>query len=299
MKKLLAIFLLAVCLQLNAESKIVLVTGASKGIGKAISERLASHGHVVYATMRSPKNFKGFSDANIIIKELDVTHSEQIQSVISEIIAEKGRIDVIVNNAGYLLLGPCELLTVDELKAQFDTNFFGAVSMMQAVLPYMREQKSGHIINISSTSGFDPLSGFDGYAASKFALEGMSAAMAGYLNQFGIHISLIEPGPVRTELAEAMIQGSRKIEHNPYEQFNKHLIGWYQSKLKVAQYPDEIAEIVEKAIHEDSPRLRYQTNLIGVKRAQDNLVDITGNNALITKQQFVKELFDHPIDGSL
>ena len=248
--------------------------------------------------MRSPETFDGFENKSIKIKKLDVTKVDQIESVVSEVISEQGRIDVVVNNAGYLLLGPCELTDLEQAKAQFDTNFFGTFSMMQAVLPQMRAQNSGHIVNISSTSGFDPFVGLDMYAASKCALEGLSSAMAGYLNQFGVHISLIEPGPVKTEINQAMTRGSRVPENNPYEKFQKNLVVLLASRQKTAQKPQEVAELVEKVIFQESPKLRYQTNLSGVQRAQNNLVDITGCSTLDVKQSLTKELFGHEENGA-
>ena len=154
MRILLVAFLMLLPLKAFSAPKVALVTGSSKGIGKAICEQLADRGDIVYGTMRTPDRFDGFNNEKIKIKELDVTRPEQIESLVSEIISEQGRIDVVINNAGYLLLGPCELTNLDQVKAQFETNFFGCFSVIQAVLPQMRSQLSGHIINISSTSGF-------------------------------------------------------------------------------------------------------------------------------------------------
>ncbi|MCH9633141.1 MAG: 3-phenylpropionate-dihydrodiol/cinnamic acid-dihydrodiol dehydrogenase [Chlamydiae bacterium] len=299
MRVLLVAFLMLLPFKAFCENKVVLVTGSSKGIGKAICEQLADKGEIVYGTMRSPDAFDGFKNEKIKVKELDVTKPQQIESIISEIVSEQGRIDVVINNAGYLLLGPCELTDLDQVKSQFDTNFFGSLSVIQAVLPQMRAQSSGHIINMSSTSGFDPIGGFDIYSASKYALEGLTGSMAGYLNQFGINISLIEPGPVKTEITSGMEQGRRVLEDNPYEKFQKNLVSWFQGKIKLSQNPQEVAELVEKVVSQESPKLRYQTNLNGVKRAQNNLVDITGCSTRATKQAFTSELFEQGVNGAL
>lgn len=298
MKKLLMALLLALPVSLYCQPKVVLVTGSSKGIGRAICEELAQKGDIVYGTMRHADGFKGFYNKSIKVKELDVTKPEQIKNIVSEIISEQGKIDVLVNNAGFLLLGPCEKITLEQAKAQFETNFFGAFSLMQEVLPHMREQKKGHIINISSTSGFDPVSGFDVYAASKYALEGLSGAMVGYLGQFGIHISLIEPGPVKTALTHSMELGERQLENNPYQAFTENLTSWYLERVKSAQEANEVAELISRVMTQERPKLRYQTDLNSVKRAQNHLVDITGSAGLNAKQTFVQELFAAHIDGS-
>ena len=169
---------------------------------------------------------------------------------------------------------------------------------MQAVLPQMREQQSGRIINISSTSGFDPAIGLDMYAASKNALEALSESMASYLPHFGIEISLIQPGLVKTDLMAHSIEGTRSLAENPYEKFQEHLLQWYNERLDNGQDPHEVAELVEKIMLQKKPKLRYQSNLNAVKRAQKNLVDISGCDTLSPKQVFSNELFEKAIDGT-
>lgn len=280
------------------ESKVVLVTGASRGIGKSICERLADDGHKVYATMRTPERFDGFENSSIKVKKLDVTNPQEIEKVISEIVAQEKRIDVLVNNAGVIVIGPCEAMTMEEAKAQFDVNFFGVLSMMQGVLPHMRAQKSGRIINVSSTSGFDPAVGLDIYAASKSALECLSESMANYIGHFGIDISLIQPGPVKTDLILNSKSGTKQLEGAPYEKFQAHLVQWYHGRLKKGQNPSEIGDLVSRVISQEKTKLRYQTSLSAVKRAQKNLVDITGCDSLTPKQLFANEMFDRPMDSS-
>lgn len=298
MKKLSFILALFCPLFLFSDPQVVLVTGASKGIGKAVCEKLAEKGHIVYATMRSPDKFPGFVNSSIRIKALDVTCEEQLKKVVEEVIAEQKKIDVLVNNAGVLSISPCETFTLTEAKDQFNINFFGAFSMMQAVLPKMREQKSGKIINITSTSGFDPAIGLDIYAASKSALETLSESMASYLSHFGVHISLIQPGPVKTDMVTSAKKGSVKLENNPYELFQSHLISWYSERLGSGQNPSEIGDLVDKIMSQENPKFRYQTTPGAVKRAQKNLVDITGCENIKNKQIFSNELFERPIDGT-
>lgn len=281
-----------------ADSKVVLVTGASKGIGKSICEKLADEGHTVYATMRKPDRFDGFENPSVQVKKLDVTDNQEIEKVVAEIISKENRLDVLVNNAGFVVLGPCEALTMQEARAQFDVNFFGALSMMQAVLPQMRKQKSGRIINVSSTSGFDPAVGLDIYAASKGALECLTESMANYIGHFGIDVSLIQPGPVKTDLILNSQVGTKELEGAPYEKFQAHLLQWYHGRLKRGQEPEEIGDLVSRVITQEKTKLRYQTSLSAVKRAQKNLVDITGCDSLTPKQLFANEMFDRPMDSS-
>ena len=290
--------ILAVVLSVNlfSDPKVVLVTGASKGIGRAICEELASHGEVVYGTMRHPDQFDGFEHSAIKIKELDVTRPEQIDHVVSEIISEQGRIDVVVNNAAQLLLGPCEELTVGQVKAQFDTNFFGPFTVIQAVLPQMRAQKQGHIINISSVMSYDPIAGFDAYVASKSALSGLSATMASYMGQFGIKVSIVEPGPVKTSFTKTLEKGERHLENNPYEAFTDNLVSLCYQRQPFGQSPEEVAQLVTRITQTEHPKLRYQTDLSSVQRAQKSLVDITGCQSIDAKQSMVKELFVPHID---
>lgn len=296
MKKWAFIVAIALSVNLFCEAKVVLVTGASRGLGRAICEDLASKEAVVYGTMRHPDEFDGFNNSTIKIKELDVTNPEQIQSVISEIVSEQGRLDVVINNAAYLLLGPCEELSLEQVKAQFDTNFFGAFSVMQAALPQMRAQKSGHIINISSSMSYDPVSGFDAYAASKAALEGLSSSMAGYLDQFGIQISLVEPGPVKTDFAKTLEKGERSLENNPYAAFTENLASWCYQMQPLGQEPKEVAQLITRITQSEHPKLRYQTDLKSVQRAQKCLVDITGCQNVHERQSLIKELFEPHID---
>ena len=176
-------------------SKVILITGASSGIGKSAAEFLSAKGFKVYGTGRNPKiNEKnGYS-----LIPLDVTKPETISLAIDSIIKIEGRLDVLVNNAGYGQFGCTEDITLDDFRKQFETNFFSIVRIIQEVSPIMRNQKSGTIVNISSVVGKIGLPGSPAYISTKFALEGFSECLRYELGQFGIKITLIEPGVIKT-----------------------------------------------------------------------------------------------------
>jgi len=183
---------------------IILITGCRSGFGLLAAVAAAKAGHTVYAGLRDLKTAAGLQAAaeglDVIPVQLDVTKADERQAVVERIIAEKGRIDGLVNNAGIALGGPLELLTEDELRYLFDVNVFGAFAMTNLCLPSMRESGHGVIINLSSVSGRMVFPGLGAYAASKFALEGLSEGLRHELKQFGVHVYVIEPGPFKTDI---------------------------------------------------------------------------------------------------
>ena len=186
-------------------SKVVLITGCSSGIGLATAVLLSEKGNKVYATMRNLdkkgnlENKAKQKNVNVNILQLDVIDDDSVKKAVKEIIEKEGKIDVLINNAGYGMISPVEYADMRKVKELFDVNFFGLIRVTQACLPIMRKQSSGHIINISSIAGVRGLIGLDLYCASKFAVEGLSESMAPALKTMGINLSLIEPGPVDTE----------------------------------------------------------------------------------------------------
>src|ERR671914_2809453 len=204
--------------------KVAVVTGSSTGgIGYETSLILARNGFLTYATMRNlnkSENIKLVATKEnlpIQIKQLDVTDDVSVTNAIQAISSEAGRIDVLVNNAGYGLNGAFEDLAIDEIKAQYETNVFGLIRTTQAVLPTMRRQKSGTIVNISSGAGRFGLPGASAYVSTKFAVEGLSESISYELEPFGIKVVLIEPGFIRTNFANAMILAKKAQDPNsPY-----------------------------------------------------------------------------------
>lgn len=195
-------------------SKVWFVTGCSTGFGKCLVEALLKTKARVVATARNPseliKNLKGNLDQLLILK-LDVNNKEERAAAVTEAIRHFGRIDVLVNNAGYGIVGALEESGEEESREMFETNFFGLAFLTQEVLPHMRAQKYGHILNMSSIAGFDPSPGFGMYNTSKFAVEGLSEALQLEAGHLGIKVNIIEPGPFRTDFAGRSIKYCKEI----------------------------------------------------------------------------------------
>jgi len=186
--------------------KVVLITGCSSGIGEATARRLSTTGHVVYASARRPETLTGLAADGCRTVPLDVTDEDSMAAAVRQVEQEQGRLDVLVNNAGYGLYGPIEQLSPGELRRQFETNVFGLVRLCQLVLPGMRARGAGRIINVSSMGGRTTLPGGGAYHASKYAVEALSDALRIEVRRFGIDVVLIEPGIVRTAWSEAALR---------------------------------------------------------------------------------------------
>jgi NAD(P)-dependent dehydrogenase (short-subunit alcohol dehydrogenase family) len=186
--------------------KVWFITGAGSGIGAGTAKAAFHAGHRVVATGRNLEKvrnaYRDVATENIAFIELDVADEAQAKAAVEEAVKQFGRIDVVVNNAGYSLLGNFEAMTTAEIEAQFATNFYGVVHVMRAGLPIMRKQRSGHIINISSVAGVVGLKHCAAYAAAKFAVEGISFSVATEVEKFGIKITVVEPGFFRTDLLD-------------------------------------------------------------------------------------------------
>ncbi len=202
------------------ETKIWFITGVSSGLGRHLLEEVAKSGDTVIGTVRKEDQVKEI-DRIVPGKTfgilLDVTDYSQVNKVVKSVIEEYKRIDVLVNNAGYGLVGAIEEVSMQEARQQMETNFFGALAVCQAFLPYLRKQKRGHIIQVSSQAGMSSAPGLGIYNASKYALEGFSEAMYKELAPLGIKVTLVEPGPFRTEWAA----GSMKHAGNSIDDYNE------------------------------------------------------------------------------
>jgi NAD(P)-dependent dehydrogenase (short-subunit alcohol dehydrogenase family) len=234
-------------------STVVLVTGASSGIGAAIARAFVARGHTVFGTSRSPANVPG---TDLTLLPLDVTSDESVHDCVAAVLQRTGRLDVLVNNAGYVLQGAIEETTIEEIRAQLDTNFFGVVRMTKAVLPAMRQAGSGHIITIGSAAGIMalPFTGF--YSASKFALEGYCEALSHEVRQFGIRVSLIEPGFVRTPISQATRTAANPIA--AYDQARSSALASIASAVEHGSSPELVAERVVRVTERSSPNLRFR-----------------------------------------
>ncbi|MEM6821159.1 MAG: oxidoreductase [Verrucomicrobiota bacterium] len=198
------------------ENKVVLITGASTGFGRSLTEAALEQGHRVVATARKREALQDLTTGhrqNILGLELDVTNRTQIRSVVEEAVSVFGKMDVLINNAGFGMIGAVEEFHESEVRDQFETNVFGAIWMIQEILPYMRQQQSGHIINISSVAGHVGYAGSGLYAASKHALEGLSQGLFKEVESLGIHVTMVNPGPFRTQFAGSSLKtAEKKIE---------------------------------------------------------------------------------------
>ncbi len=234
-------------------SQTILVTGASSGIGQATTRLLAERGFTVFGTARKPESGQS---QGVTMVALDVRSDESVRACVGQVVAQAGRLDVLVNNAGYTVTGAAEETSVDEAKAQLETNFFGAVRMVNAVLPGMRAAGAGKIINISSLAGNTaiPYSAF--YSASKFALEGYSEALWYEVRPLGISVSLVEPGFVNTPIGEAAPVAGRPL--HAYDAPRKRMLAAFGQALKSGIPPEQVARRVLEIIEHPNPGLRYR-----------------------------------------
>lgn len=240
-------------------SKIILVTGASSGIGKSIAFQLLKDGQIVYTAARRLSMMDDLKAAGAQTLAMDITREEDLQRVIQTITHQHGGIDVLINNAGYALYGAVEDVTLEDAKRQFDVNLFGLARLTQLVLPYMREKRSGTIVNMSSMGGkiYTPLGAW--YHASKHALEAWSDCLRLELKQFNIDVVIIEPGIIKTEFGEVMNGPLMAFAQNgPYANMSKALLA--SSDKTYNRYgvgPEVIAKVVSKAIKSSRPKTRY------------------------------------------
>jgi NAD(P)-dependent dehydrogenase (short-subunit alcohol dehydrogenase family) len=256
----------------SKQQQIALVTGSSSGIGYETSPRLAQYGIYTYASMRNlskSEEILGYAKRdNLPLKtlRLDITDEESISGAIDKIIAEKNRIDIIVNNAGYSLLGPLEQLDIDEIKDEFETNFFGIIKLIQSVLPIMRKQRYGRIINISSLAGRIGFPLSSAYVSSKFALEGLVESLRYEVQPFGIHVILIEPGVIKTNFVNNMkigrnvITSSNNNSNNgisPYVEILQKRISAFKPRFDKGLAASKVADMVLEAVTADNPKVRY------------------------------------------
>ena len=241
--------------------KVILVTGASSGIGKATALILINEGHIVYGAARRVEKMKDLEEAGGHAIKMDVLEEDQMQAAIKQIIDEQGRIDVLVNNAGYAIYGSVEDITIDEARRQFEVNIFGLARLTQLVLPHMREKKNGSIINISSVGGkiFTPLGAW--YHATKHALEGWSDCLRMEVEQFGVNVVIVEPGAIRTEFGDVMTQPMLdRSENGPYQPLAEGLAKAGEktyAKPNWASGPEVIGNTISKAIKSSKPKTRY------------------------------------------
>jgi NAD(P)-dependent dehydrogenase (short-subunit alcohol dehydrogenase family) len=244
--------------------KVAVVTGSSSGIGYATALQLARSGYLTFATMRNPAKgaelVKAAENENLPVRveQLDVTDNNSINNFMAHI-GSAGRIDVLVNNAGYGLFGALEDLSIEEIRTQYETNFFGLIMVTQAVLPLMRKQKSGIVVNISSLVGRIGLPSAAAYASTKFALEGLTEAMAYELEPFGIRLVIIEPGVIKTNFMGGLVVPKKASDpSSPYSQLTQKMNATFGSLMKNgSSSPEDVAKTILQAVTAENPELRY------------------------------------------
>jgi NAD(P)-dependent dehydrogenase (short-subunit alcohol dehydrogenase family) len=246
------------------DQKVAVITGSSSGIGLESALVLARNGYITYATMRSPEKDTSIKVAvqnegiPIRVVQLDVTDDTSVKNAIDHIVSEAGRIDVLINNAGYGLGGALEDLSMEEVKSQYETNLFGLIRVIQAALPTMRKQRSGRILNISSGNGIFGFPGISAYVSTKFAVEGLSESIAYELEAFGIKVILIEPGFVLTNFRNSMMIAKKAQDPaSPYSALMQKIMANVNELAKNASSAELIANIILDAASNPSPRLRY------------------------------------------
>jgi len=223
-----------------SNSKVVLITGVSSGIGRAVAEKFVAEGCRVFGTVRNSESAQAIKD--VVLVQMDIRDEGSIAVGVQTIVSETKRIDVLVNNAGVTLLGATEEASIDEAKHLFETNVFGHLRMIKAVLPHMRAQRSGRIVNVSSVLGFLPAPYMSLYSASKHAIEGLSESLDHEVRQFGIRVSLIEPSFTKTNLDVNAPQTATKIAD--YQKELAVVSQAIQKNVQKAPLPDEVADTI-------------------------------------------------------
>lgn len=235
-------------------NKVILITGASSGIGKAIGEFLTAKGFIVYGTSRNPLNYKG---SKFSLLTLDVSDENSIKNTISEIIKKEGRLDVLINNAGKGITGPAEETPLEEIKKAFDTNFFGVINVCNGVLPTMRKQKNGLIINISSIAGYMGLPYRGLYSASKAAVSIYSEVLSLETKQFGITIVDVAPGDFATNIAAGRYH-TPLFKNSNYKEHYAKVLKQIDDEVDTGLQPEVMAKAIYKIILKKKPKVRYR-----------------------------------------
>jgi len=242
---------------------VALVTGCSSGIGLETAIALGREGHFTYATMRDVKKSgnldKIVNDECLPIKvlELDVDDEESVVNAIGKIMDEKGKINTLVNNAGWGMWGTVEDVSIEEFKQQFETNFFSIIRMIQKVAPIMRKQKSGSIVNVSSVAGRIGFPVTPAYISSKFALEGLSECLRFELGPFGINIIIIEPGVIKTNFFDSMKMAKKSNSDSVYNEITSKVVSGVKMMAEMGTEPKEVANTIIKSINAENPLPRY------------------------------------------
>ena len=268
--------------------KVAVITGTSSGIGFETALALASEGYHTYATMRDVtksdkiKEIEKKESLKIDVLELDVDNEDSAKTAIQQILDQKQRIDVLVNNAGWGLWGCVEDVSVDEFRAQFETNFFSIIRLIQEVGPTMRKQGSGTIVNVSSVAGRIGFSASPAYISSKFALEGLSESLLLEMSPFGVNVVIIEPGVIKTNFLNPMKMSKRSESDTVYRDITVKVTSGVKMMAEMGTHPKEVADTIVKAIRNEKPLPRYivGNDALMFLEARKNKTDIEFENYL-------------------
>ncbi|MES0812452.1 SDR family oxidoreductase [Roseibium sp. SCPC15] len=240
-------------------SGTILITGASTGIGRTTAELFLNNGWNVVATMRSPENAGDLADhANALVTRLDVTDETSIASAVDQAWSRFGRIDVLLNNAGYGAYGPLEATPMDKIRRQFDTNVIGLLAVTKAVLPIFRTQKSGTIVNISSIGGQMTFPLGTLYHGTKFAVEGLSEALHFELEAIGVKMKIVEPGMIRTDFGGRSFDFSNDETMSEYQETIQKLFAVFGEAANGGSDPSVVADVIWQAVTDGTNQLRYR-----------------------------------------
>jgi NADP-dependent 3-hydroxy acid dehydrogenase YdfG len=246
-----------------SNSKVVLITGCSTGIGAATAGHLAANGYTVYATARRIETLKPLVAAGCRALALDVTDEDSMRDAVAEVEAEHGAVGALINNAGYSQSGALESIPLDDIRRQFETNVFGLIRMCQLVLPSMRAAGEGRIVNIGSMGGKLTFPGGGVYHATKYSVEALSDAMRFEVQGFGVKVVLIEPGLIVTDFAKTAVNSvNATADDGPYASFNRAVgertEGTYKGPLaKLGGGPEDVAKVIRRALEARRPKPRY------------------------------------------
>ena len=281
---------------MQQEKKVAIITGSSSGIGFETSVILARNGFHTYAAVRNLDKSQPLIDIakkdglSIQAIELDVSNDKSVKDAINRVLSENKRIDVVVNNAGYALVGSFEEMSMDEIKNQFETNFFGAIRVIQAILPSMRNQRNGRIVNLSSMGGRMAIPLDSAYHGTKFALEGLSESLQYEVEQFGIKIIIIEPGAIKSNFFNNLKMASKaQRPDSPYTQMMQKLNAGFSFILENAAHPVEVAKVILAAVTSEDPQLRYTVDddAAMILQAKRTMSDTEFRNLM--KKQFLSD----------
>ncbi len=250
----------------SARARTVLITGCSTGIGRATAGHLAAKGHVVYASARRLGSVSDLTESGCRIVALDVTDEESMRAAVGHVESEQGAVDVLVNNAGYSQSGPVEEVSMDAVRRQFETNVFGLMRLCQLVLPGMRDQAWGRIVNVSSMGGKLTFPGGGVYHATKHAVEALSDALRFEVQGFGVDVVVIEPGLIRTQFAQTAVEAidAQAPQNGPYAAFSAAVAQTTSSAYvhgpvaRLGGGPETVARAIERAIGARRPKIRYR-----------------------------------------